>query len=234
MQLEVDDKRLETAEISAILGRIRADFRMNGVPFAANDAIGEHLTPAARVAIERSVASAFESVLDALLIDRDHNTERTAERVAKMYVREIFAGRYLPAPPVTEFPNTKTLDELYTVGPITVRSTCSHHFCPITGKAWIGVIPNGRLIGLSKFSRLTEWVMARPQIQEDAVVQLADVLEQKIEPRGLGVVIKASHSCMTMRGVKDTGTIMTTSVLRGILFHDERARSEFYKFVESS
>jgi GTP cyclohydrolase I len=151
--------------------------------------------------------------------------------VAKMYVRELFAGRYSPPPHVTEFPNSKRLDELYTVGPITVRSTCSHHFCPVTGSAWLGVVPGARLIGLSKFNRIADWVLSRPQIQEEAVVQLADAVERLIEPRGLGVVIKASHSCMTMRGVKDGGTVMTTSVMRGLLFTDPKTRSEFFNLL---
>ncbi|MFP4895803.1 GTP cyclohydrolase I [Paraburkholderia sp. EG304] len=83
-----------------------------------------------------------------------------------MYVREVFAGRYEPRPNLTDFPNVRRLDELYTVGPISVRSMCSHHLCSVTGHAWIGVIPGERVIGLSKFNRITEWVMARPQIQE--------------------------------------------------------------------
>lgn len=216
-----------TAELRQVL-------EAHGIPFAANDSIGHLLTDELRAMIEADVATAFEDVLDALVIDRDHNTRDTAKRVAKMYVREIFAGRYDPPPRVTEFPNAKDLDELYTVGPITVRSTCSHHFCPIQGKAWIGVIPQKRLIGLSKFVRLTSWIMSRPQIQEEAAVQLADQLEKIIEPRGLAVAVSASHSCMTMRGVKEHSTVMTTSVLRGIMFHDQAARAEFYKFVETN
>ncbi|MBX3490888.1 GTP cyclohydrolase I [Parvibaculum sp.] len=197
------------------------------VPFAANDSIAEHLSAEDIAAIEGEVAERFENVLDALLIQRDHNTQGTAKRVAKMYVREIFAGRYEKRPAMTDFPNARNLDELYTVGPIAVRSTCSHHFCPIEGEAWCGVVPGDKVIGLSKFTRLSRWVLARPQIQEEAVVQLADELEDLIKPRALAVVIRSRHSCMTLRGVMEHETSMTTSVMRGLFKTDAKARAEF-------
>jgi GTP cyclohydrolase I len=151
--------------------------------------------------------------------------------MAKMYLREVFAGRYEQFPKLTDFPNHKKLDELYAVGPITVRSACSHHLCPIEGELWIGVVPGARVIGLSKFSRIARWVMARPQIQEEAIVQLADLLEEKIKPRGLAVVLRARHSCMTWRGVRESSTTMTTSVVRGILKESPASRDEFFKTI---
>ena len=200
-----------------------------GVPFFANDNISKYLEDGDLEKIQADVEVAMQGVLDALLIDttNDHNTIETAKRVAKMYVREVFKGRYLPRPAVTDFPNAKRLDEMYTVGPITVRSACSHHLVPIMGHAWIGVIPGERVIGLSKFNRLTEWVMARPHIQEEAAVMLADEIEGLIKPKGLAVVIRAAHQCMTWRGVRETDTSMTTSVMRGLLFDNEKARNEF-------
>lgn len=213
---------------------IRRRLEALGVPFAANDCIGEHLDDEERAAIEAAVADRMADVLDALVIDTksDHNTRETANRVARMMVREIFAGRYETAPATTDFPNAKELDEVYTVGPIAVRSTCSHHFAPILGSAWVGVIPGSKVIGLSKFSRLVRWVMARPQIQEEAVVQLADEIEKRITPLGLAVVVKAEHSCMTWRGVKEHGTSMTTSVMRGLFRDNAAARGEFMKLIE--
>ena len=108
----------------------------------------------------------MRTVLESLVIDTesDHNTQDTARRVAKMYVTEVFRGRYLPIP-VTEFPNVEHLNELMIVGPITVRSACSHHLCPIIGRVWIGVMPDehSNLIGLSKYARLCDWVMSRPR-----------------------------------------------------------------------
>ena len=129
----------------------------------------------------------MKGVLESLVIDTesDHNTQDTARRVAKMYLTEVFRGRYHAAPPVTEFPNAERLNELMIVGPITVRSACSHHFCPIMGRLWIGLMPNehSNLIGLSKYSRLAEWIMSRPQIQEEAITQMADLLMRQGQSR---------------------------------------------------
>jgi GTP cyclohydrolase I len=170
-------------------------------------------------------------VLESLVIDtrHDHNTQETAKRVAKMYVQEIFRGRYTPPPPVTEFPNIERLNELLIVGPITVRSACSHHLCPIIGRVWIGVLPNehSNLIGLSKYVRLADWVMSRPQIQEEAVTQLADLLSETMKPNGLAIVMEADHFCMHWRGVKDTDSKMTNSVMRGSFLTDANLRREF-------
>ena len=213
--------------------RIRDRLRAAGVPFAANDAIGKHLSPREVDRIEAEVRAAFAGVLDALVIDTvtDHNTQDTAKRVAKMFVREVFAGRYEQPPRLTDFPNVKNLDQLYTVGPIKVLSACSHHFCPVQGEVWCGVIPGERLIGLSKFSRIARHIMARPQIQEEAVIQLADELERVIKPRGLAVVMRASHTCMTWRGVRENSTTMTTNVMRGIFREAHQARAEFLSAI---
>ena len=147
--------------------------------FHANDNIAEFVTPDEMAALLDEVEVKMQAVLDSLVIDttNDHNTENTARRVAKMYLNEVFRGRYVPAPPLTEFPNVGHLNELMIVGPITVRSACSHHFCPVIGKLWIGIMPNEHtnVIGLSKYARLAEWIMGRPQIQEEAVVQLAEI-----------------------------------------------------------
>lgn len=216
--------------MSAILRRLRAE----GVRCFANDNIAEHLTNTDRSKIQNDVEKAVELLLDALVIDRenDHNTQGTARRVAKMYVREVFKGRYLPPPDLTDFPNDKNLDQLYVTGPITVRSACSHHLVPIVGQAWVGVIPGERVIGLSKFNRLTEWIMARPQIQEEASMQLADYIEEMVKPKGLAVVVKATHLCMTWRGVREPESAkMTTSVMRGLMRDDGEARSEFLRLI---
>jgi GTP cyclohydrolase I len=146
-----------------------------------------------------------------------------------MYLHEVFRGRYHAAPSVTEFPNVSHLNELILVGPMTVRSACSHHFCPIMGKVWIGVMPNehSNLIGLSKYARLTDWVMSRPQIQEEAITQLADLLMDKMRPDGLAVVMEADHFCMHWRGVKDMDSKMTNSVMRGSFLKNSALRLEF-------
>ena len=184
--------------------------------------------------IKDEVEQATMGLLDALRIDwrNDPNTMETPTRVARMLVDETQRGRFHPRPKMTAFPNTRHLDELYTVGPITVRSTCSHHLVPILGHAWIGVIPGDTLIGLSKFHRLAEWVMARPQIQEEAAVQLADEIEGLIKPKGLAVIVKAEHLCCTWRGVRDGGSQMGTSIMRGALRENAAARSEFMETIK--
>jgi GTP cyclohydrolase I len=149
-----------------------------------------------------------------------------------MFLHEVFKGRYHPMPPVTEFPNAERLSELMIVGPITVRSACSHHLVPILGKLWIGVLPNERsnLVGLSKYSRLADWIMSRPQIQEEAVIQLADLIEARLKPDGLAIVLEADHFCMQWRGVKDESH-MTNSVMRGAFLLNAELRKEFLQLV---
>ena len=200
----------------------------------ANENLSDKLTDKDIIEIQTDVQNACVSLLEALRIDykNDHNTLDTPKRMAKMYVQEVFKGRYLPRPKITTFPNYKNLDELYSVGPITVRSMCSHHFVPIIGSVWIGVIPNETLIGLSKFNRIVDWVGSRPQIQEECVVQIADELEDIIKPKALGVIMKASHMCMTLRGVREKDCDMTTSVMRGLFMENNNARSEFLNIMK--
>ena len=214
-----------------ISDRIRNRLRQADRRFRANDNISSFIEPGELDLLLDEVAGKMRGVLESLVIDidNDHNTQDTARRVAKMYVNEVFQGRYRAAPPVTEFPNVTSLNELMIVGPITVRSACSHHFCPIMGRLWIGIMPNehSNLIGLSKYSRLAEWVMSRPQIQEEAIAQMAEVLMKKVRPDGLAVVMEADHFCMHWRGVKDDATMMVNSVMRGSFLKDHILRSEF-------
>ena len=201
----------------------------------ANDNIAAYVEPGELDALQAEVQAKMQEVLKSLVIDTDsdHNTQETAKRVAKMFVREVFAGRYVQAPTVTEFPNISRLNELMIVGPITVRSACSHHLCPIIGKVWIGIMPNehSNLIGLSKYVRLTDWVMNRPQIQEEAVIMLANELEGRVKPDGLAVVMEADHFCMHWRGVKDIEAAMTNSVMRGAFLTDPNLRREFLSLM---
>ena len=203
--------------------------------FNANDNIADFIEPGELERLLDEVAQKMEGVLDSLVIDteRDHNTSNTARRVAKMYVSEVFKGRYVKAPAITEFPNAERLNELMIVGPITVRSACSHHFCPVIGQVWIGVMPNEHtnVIGLSKYARLAEWIMGRPQIQEEAVVQLADLIQHKTKPDGLAIVMEASHFCMAWRGVKDMDSKMINSVMRGAFLKDPNLRREFLSLI---
>lgn len=211
--------------------RIRYRLVSAGCRHHANDNIAAFIEPGELDALQAEVQAKMQAVLESLVIDTDsdHNTQDTAKRVAKMFIREVFAGRYAEAPTVTEFPNVSRLNELMIVGPITVRSACSHHLCPILGRVWVGIMPNehSNLIGLSKYTRLTDWVMSRPQIQEEAVTMLADELQARVNPDGLAVVMEADHFCMHWRGVKDNQTAMTNSVMRGAFLTDANLRREF-------
>jgi GTP cyclohydrolase I len=203
--------------------------------FHANDNIADFIEPGELEKLLDEVEAKMKGVLESMVIDteNDHNTGDTARRVAKMYVNEVFRGRYVKAPPLTEFPNVGHLNELMIVGPITVRSACSHHFCPVIGQVWIGVMPNEHtnVIGLSKYARIAEWIMGRPQIQEEAVLQLADLIQERTQPDGLAIVMEASHFCMSWRGVKDMDSKMINSVMRGVFLKDPNLRREFLSLI---
>lgn len=215
--------------------KIRERVQAAGRSFFANDNISEFIEPGELEQLLDEVETKMQGVLESMVIDtaNDHNTKATARRVAKMYLKEVFAGRYHAQPTITEFPNAKHLNELMIVGPITVRSACSHHLCPVMGKIWIGVMPNKNtnVIGLSKYARLVDWIMGRPQIQEEAIIQLADLIMEKTRPDGLAVVMECSHFCMSWRGVRETDSKMLNSVMRGAFLNDPTLRREFLSLI---
>ena len=225
----------DDAEGTPVSVKIRERLLAARKRFHANDNIADFLQPGELEALLDEVTGKMQGVLDSMVIDtcNDHNTEDTARRVAKMYVQEVFSGRYVQPPEITEFPNAEALNELMIVGPITVRSACSHHLCPIIGKLWIGVLPDKQtnVIGLSKYARLAEWVMGRPQIQEEAVVQLADLIQEKTRPDGLALVMQATHYCMAWRGVKDMNSRMINSIMRGAFLRNSDLRKEFLSLI---
>jgi len=231
------DKTRRTTSTGLISDRIRARVVAAGRRFHANDNISEFLESGELEQLQTEVEGHITGLLNALVIDTesDHNTQDTARRVAKMFVTEVFAGRYVQEPEVTEFPNVSRLNELMIVGPVTVRSACSHHLCPIIGRIWVGVMPNenSNLIGLSKYARLVEWVMTRPQIQEEAIAQLASLLQDKMQPDGLAIVMEADHYCMQWRGVKDMNSKMTNSIMRGSFLKDPNLRREFLAILST-
>ncbi len=220
-------------ELAALPASERIRYRLVAADrrYHANDNIAAFVRAGELDELKAEVREKVDALLRALVIDTDsdHNTQETAKRVAKMYVDEVFRGRFHPMPSVTEFPNVERLNELMIVGPITVRSACSHHLCPIFGKVWIGLLPNehSNLIGLSKYARICDWIMSRPQIQEEAVTMLANELQERVHPDGLAIVMEADHFCMHWRGVKDTDSAMVNSVMRGAFLKDPNLRREF-------
>lgn len=231
--LKTDTKNPNT--LDPISNVIRKRIEEAGASFNANDNISEFMDDNERESLKKEIEFKLHDLFDSMLIDtkNDHNTKETAKRVAKMFVDEIYKGRYHNMPPVTDFPNAKELDEIYTLGPISVRSACSHHFVPILGQAWVGIKPSDRVIGISKFNRLTDWIMSRPHIQEEAVVMLADKIEELVKPKGIAVVVKASHLCMISRGVKETNTSMVNSIMRGEFRENASMKKEFMDIIRS-
>jgi GTP cyclohydrolase I len=208
---------------------IRERLKKAGARFHCNDNISDYVTQKEVDQLVDEVAVKMQGVLESLVIDteNDHNTQDTARRVAKMFVKETFSGRYLPTPKVTAFPNLG-YKSLYTTGPISIRSTCAHHFQNIVGRCWVGIVPNGEVIGLSKFNRLVHHICERPQIQEEMTTQIAEALKQYAKTDNIAVVVKAEHHCMTQRGVREHESDMTTAIMLGAFETDPALKKEFY------
>lgn len=213
---------------------IKSRILEEGGSFVANDNIADYIKDGELDLLQDEVKDKVQALLESLVIDtdNDHNTQETAKRVAKMYIREVFKGRYSERPPITDFPNAKALDEMYTLGPITLRSACSHHMVEIEGECWIGIMPSERVIGISKFARLLDWICSRPHIQEEMAVMLADEIETLIKPVGLAIVIKAKHHCMTWRGVKEKEISMVNSIVRGSIRENPSLKMEFFDLIK--
>ena len=201
--------------------------------FFCNDNISQYIKDDELNLLIEEVSVKFEEVLKSLIIDtaNDHNTKDSAKRIAKMYILETMSGRYTPMPKITAFPNVSSYDQLYVTGPITVRSLCSHHFQNISGKCYVGVFPGKNVIGLSKFTRMVNWISSRPQIQEECTSQIADIVEKETQADGVAVLIQARHDCMLMRGVKESYSVMSTSVLRGKFRDDTSLKQEFFNMI---
>ena len=214
--------------------QIKERIKKAGKRFHANDNISEYIEEGEMQKLQAEVQEKLQGVLDSLVIDteNDHNTQETAKRVAKMYINEIFAGRFKPMPRVTSFPNMG-YKSMYTSGPISIRSTCAHHLQNIVGNAWVGIIPNGKVIGLSKFNRIVHHIAERPQIQEEMTTQIAESLQEYAHTKNIAVVVKAEHHCMTHRGVKEHESDMTTAIMLGHFKEDPATRDEFYKICMS-
>lgn len=153
----------------------------------------------------------------------------TPRRVAKAYADLLTPAEFT----MTTFPNDEDYDELLVVRDIRFTSVCEHHLLPFTGTAAVGYLPGQRILGLSKLARVVELFARRPQVQERMTKQIAGWLDERLEPRGTGVVLRAEHSCMTLRGVQAQGSTTTTSAHTGLVRTDPRTRSEFLTLAGS-
>ena len=215
--------------------QIKTKLEDAGIRYWAGDNISEVLQAGDKEELINNATTAFEGVLDALLIDRinDPNSEGTARRLAKMYFTEIMTGRYDPAPSATAFPNDS--DERYD-GMLVVRSElksmCSHHHQPVTGTAYIGIIAADKLIGLSKYTRIAQWCARRGTLQEELANDIAREIQLATDAEHLGVYIQATHGCCENRGIMATSSLTQTTVLKGSFKDDAGTKKEFFDNIK--
>nr|WP_222437745.1 GTP cyclohydrolase I FolE [Quadrisphaera sp. RL12-1S] len=177
-----------------------------------------------------AATAAARDLLRALGVDTDRpGTAGTPERMARAY------AELLDPPPftLTTFPNEEGYDEVVLARGIPFRSVCEHHLLPFVGVAHVGYLPGDRIVGLSKLARVVEHLAARPQVQERLTSQVATLLQQRLAPRGVGVVLDAEHLCMSVRGVRATGARTRTSALLGRMRTDGRTRTEFLALTDA-
>jgi len=212
---------------------IRLRMLQDGKRFWAGDNVSEYITPEDKDELINEATEAFSQVLDSLLIDRfeDPNSMGTARRLAKMYYNEIMAGRYDARPDATAFPNTG--DDRYT-GMLVVRSElksmCSHHHQPVTGVAYIGIIPGEKVIGLSKYTRIAQWCAQRGTLQEELCNDIAREIRKATDSENVAVHIGAEHGCCVNRGIRAHSSMTQTTVLFGE-FNDPAVKKEFFDNV---
>src|SRR3954462_15713516 len=176
------------------------------------------------------MASAVARLLDALGVDLTDESLQDTPRIVTAAFAELLTP--LPFEPTT-FPNDEGYDELVVARSIPFHSLCEHHLLPFTGVAHVAYLPGDRIVGLSKLGRVVESFARRLQVQERMTVQIADWVEEYLQPRGVGVVLEAEHMCMSLRGVQKPGTVTVTSALHGIVRDDARTRQEFPPFTRS-
>ena len=190
-------------------------------------------TPPRAVDHERIIAAVRE-ILIAVGEDPDREgLAETPERVARMYA-EMFSGLNRNPREFLRKSFVQKYDEMVLVKDIAFESLCEHHLLPFFGKAHVAYLPNGRIVGLSKLGRAVEVLSRRPQVQERITEELADLLMQQLDARGVGVILEASHTCMTVRGIHKPGSVCTTSAMRGVFKDNQPTRAEFMALVYGS
>ena len=210
---------------------LRDRMHLDGKRFWAGDNVSKYITESDKEHLIAEATQAFEGVLDALLIDRqnDPNSKGTAKRLAKMYFNEIMAGRYEQAPDATAFPNEG--DDAYR-GMLVVRSElksmCSHHHQPVSGVAYIGIIPSKKVIGLSKYTRIAQWCARRGTLQEELCNDIAREIMKATDTQDVGVYIQATHGCCENRGIMAHSSLTQTTVLKGYFMDDAATKKEFF------
>ena len=214
--------------------QIRKSLEEANCRFWAGDNISEFVTKDDIEVLIDEAAGAFETVLDALIIDRknDPNSKGTARRLAKMYFTEIMSGRYDDAPGATAFPNDS--EDRYE-GMLVIRSElkslCSHHHQPVTGVAYIGILAAEKLIGLSKYTRIAQWCAKRGTLQEELCNDITREIQKATGSESVAVYIQATHGCCENRGIMAHSSLTQTTVLKGG-FKDEDVKKEFFDNIK--
>ena len=225
-----NDENTEVPAGTRMSELIRNQMKADGKRYWAGDNISGYVSDKDKEKLIDEATSAFETVLDTLLIDRDTdpNSIGTARRLAKMYFNEIMAGRYEPRPDATAFPNHT--DDGYD-GMLVVRSElrsmCSHHHQPVSGVAYIGILAADRLIGLSKYTRIAQWCARRGTLQEELAMDIAKEIMSATGSKHVGVYIQATHGCCENRGIMAHSSLTQTTVLRGNFKLDPATKKEF-------
>ena len=216
-------------------GLIKQRLEDKGMRYWAGDNISEVLEEGDKQRLIDELTTKFEDVLDGLVIDRntDPNSMDTGRRLAKMYIKELMAGRYDPIPSATAFPNQG--DDGYK-GMLVVRSelksVCSHHHQPVTGIAYIGIIAAEKLIGLSKYTRIAQWCARRGTLQEELANDIAREIMKATGSKNVGVYIQATHGCCENRGIMAHSSLTQTTVLEGSFHNDPGCKQEFFDNIK--
>ena len=215
--------------------QIRERIKQAGARFYAADNISEFLQEGDKAALIDELTVKFEGVLDSLLIDRynDPNSMDTGRRLAKMYINEIMAGRYDPKPAATAFPNENgSAYHGMLVVRSEIKSMCSHHHQPVSGVAYIGIIPSEKVIGLSKYTRIAQWCARRGTLQEELANDIMREIKSASGSEHVGVYIQATHGCCENRGIMAHSSLTQTTVLSGGFMEKDSVKEEFFNNIK--
>lgn len=232
---ESNDENTEVPAATRMSELIRKRMKDSGKRYWAGDNISDYVSDKDKEKLIDEATTAFETVLDTLLIDRetDPNSQGTARRLAKMYYNELMAGRYDPTPNATAFPNdTEGKYEGMLVVRSELKSVCSHHHQPVTGVAYIGIIAGPKLIGLSKYTRIAQWCARRGTLQEELCMDIAREIEFATGSKDVAVYIEAEHGCCTNRGIMAHSSLTQTTVLKGAFKTDSSTKKEFFDNIK--
>ena len=219
----------------SVTEKIKNRIKQDNGRYWAGDNISKYIEPGEHDEIIAELTKRFDAVLDDLVIDRetDPNSMGTGKRLAKMYINELMAGRYYPAPDATAFPNdSEDRYEGMLVVRSELRSVCSHHHQPVAGVAYIGIIAAQKLIGLSKYTRIAQWCSRRGTLQEELCNDIAREIQKATGAKDVGVYIQATHGCCENRGIMAHSSLTQTTVLKGSFFNDPGTKKEFFDNIK--